>query len=452
MCSPVYDGIITVMENVDLIINARWIVPVNQENQVLEHHCVVINDGRIVDLIPQEQAKQDYQAETVHQFEHYCLMPGLINNHTHTAMSLFRGLADDLPLMTWLNEHIWPAEQKFVGDAFVEAGSELAIAEMIRGGTTCFNDMYFFPEATARVADQSGIRASIGMIVIDFPTNWADSVEEYFHKGQQLHDHYRHHPRITTAYAPHAPYTVSDGPLESLMMNAEELDVPIHMHIHETASETAQAVEQSGMRPLERLKDLGLLSPRLTAVHMTQLTEEEIAWCAEAGVNVVHCPESNLKLASGFCPVSQLIEKGINVSIGTDGAASNNDLDMFAEMKQTALLAKAVAQNASAVPAHVALEMATINGAKALGIDNITGSLEKGKAADLIAIDLNSVETQPIYDVVSQLVYATSRDKVTDVWVDGKHLLNNRQLTTLNSTQIIHNSQQWAEKIKQADS
>ena len=222
------------MENVDLIINARWIVPVNQANQVLEHHCVVINDGRIVDLIPQQQASQNYQAATVHEFEHHCLMPGLINNHTHSPMSLFRGLADDLPLMTWLNEHIWPAEQKFVGDAFVEAGSELAIAEMIRGGTTCFNDMYFFPEATARVADQSGIRASIGMIEIDFPTNWADSVEEYFHKGQQLHDHYRHHPRITTAYAPHAPYTVSDGPLESLIMNAEELDVPIHMHIHET--------------------------------------------------------------------------------------------------------------------------------------------------------------------------------------------------------------------------
>jgi 5-methylthioadenosine/S-adenosylhomocysteine deaminase len=452
MCSPVYDGIITVMENVDLIINARWIVPVNQANQVLEHHSVVINDGRIVDLIPHEQAKQNYQSETVHEYEQHCVMPGLINNHTHTAMSLFRGLADDLPLMTWLNEHIWPAEQKFVGDAFVEAGSELAIAEMIRGGTTCFNDMYFFPEATARVAEQSGIRASIGMIVIDFPTSWAGSVEEYFHKGQELHDRYRNHPRITTAYAPHAPYTVSDEPLNSIIMNAEELDVPIHMHIHETASETAQAVEQSGVRPLERLKDLGLLSPRLTAVHMTQLTEEEIEWCAEARVNVVHCPESNLKLASGFCPVSQLVDKGINVSIGTDGAASNNDLDMFSEMKQAALLAKAVAQNASAVPAHTALEMATINGAKALGIDNVTGSLEKGKAADMIAVDLSDVETQPIYDVVSQLVYATSKDKVTDVWVEGKHLLNDRQLTTLNTAQIIHNSQQWAEKIKQADS
>jgi len=439
------------MENVDLIINARWVVPVDQANQVLEHHSLVINDGRIVDLIPQQQATEKYHAALSHDFEQHCIMPGLINSHTHSPMSLFRGLADDLPLMTWLNEHIWPAEKRFVSDAFVEAGSELAIAEMIRGGTTCFNDMYFFPEATARVAEQSGIRACIGMIVIDFPTNWASSVADYFHKGQQLHDHYRLHPRITTAYAPHAPYTVSDEPLSSLIMNAEELDIPIHMHIHETAGEVSQSVEQFGKRPLERLKDLGLLSPRLNAVHMTQLTEQEIAWCAESGVNVTHCPESNLKLASGFCPVAQLSAQGINVAIGTDGAASNNDLDMFAEMKQTALLAKAVAQDASAVPAHTALEMATINGAKTLGIDDNTGSLEIGKAADLIAVDLSNVETQPIYDVVSQLVYATGRDSVTDVWVDGKHLLNNRQLTTLNPAQIIHNSQLWAEKIRQAD-
>jgi 5-methylthioadenosine/S-adenosylhomocysteine deaminase len=234
-------------------------------------------------------------------------------------------------------------------------------------------------------------------------------------------------------------------------MNAEELDVPIHMHIHETASETSQAVEQSGIRPLERLKDLGLLTPRLNAVHMTQLNEQEIEWCAETGVNIIHCPESNLKLASGFCPVANLIKHNINVSIGTDSAASNNDLDMFSEMRQTALLAKAVAQDASALPAHLALKMATLNAAKALGIDAITGSLEKGKAADVIAVDLNSIETQPIFDVVSQLVYATGRDKVTDVWVAGKQLLKDRQLTTLNTTQIIHNTQQWAEKIRHLD-
>ena len=436
------------MKNVDLIIHARWVVPVDAKQSVLEYHSVVVNDGRIVALLPQEKAKNKYTATHTHHYENHCIMPGLINNHTHAAMSLLRGLADDLPLMVWLNDHIWPAEKQWVSDAFVEAGSELAIAEMIRGGTTCFNDMYFFPDATARVVEQSGIRASLGMIVIDFPSAWANNVEEYLHKGQQLHDHYRHHPRISTHYAPHAPYTVSDSTLEKIIMNAEELDVPINMHIHETAEEVAQSVEQIGIRPLERLKNLGLLSPRLIAVHMTQLNEQEIGWCVDAGVHITHCPESNLKLASGFCPIAQLADNKINISLGTDGAASNNDLDMFAEMRQAALLAKAVAQDASAVPAYTALEMATINGAKALGIDAITGSLKKGKQADMIAIDLSDIESQPCYDIVSQLVYASSRNQVTDVWVDGKQLLKNRQLTTLNQAKIIQNTQQWAEKIK----
>jgi 5-methylthioadenosine/S-adenosylhomocysteine deaminase len=439
------------MKNVDLIINARWLVPVNNSHQVLEHHAVVINEGRIVALIPQQQARQKYTATICHDMNDHCIMPGLINNHTHSAMSLLRGLADDLPLMTWLNEHIWPAEKRWVSNAFVEAGSELAIAEMIRGGITCFNDMYFFADATARIVDQSGIRATLGMIVIDFPSAWANTAEEYLYKGQQLHDHYRHHPRISTAYAPHAPYTVSDSSLESIIMNAEELDLPIHMHIHETADEVTQSVDQYGVRPLERLKKLGLLSPRLMAVHMTQLNQQEINWCAESGVHIIHCPESNLKLASGFCPVNTLMQHGINLSIGTDGAASNNDLDMFSEMRQTALLAKAVAQDASVIPAHTAIEMATINAAKALGIDTITGSLEVGKAADIIAVDLSSLDSQPCYDVISQLVYATGRDMVSDVWVDGVQLLKDRQLTTLNKTKIIQNTQDWANKIRRAD-
>ena len=439
------------MKNVDLIIHARWLIPIDAKQSVLEHHSVVIDDGCILALLPQEKAKQKYIATTNHDMPQHCIMPGLINNHTHSPMSLFRGLADDLPLMTWLNDYIWPAEKQWVSDAFVEAGSKLAIAEMIRGGTTCFNDMYFFPEATARVVDQSGIRASLGMIVIEFPSAWAANVEEYLHKGQQLHDHYRHHPRITTAYAPHAPYTVSDSSLESIIMNAEELDLPIHMHIHETADEVAQSVEQFGVRPLERLKNLGLLSPRLIAVHMTQLDEQEIKWCADAGVNIVHCPESNLKLASGFCPVSSLEKQGVNISLATDGAASNNDLDMFSEMRQAALLAKAVANDASIIPAHTTLEMATINAARSLGIDDMTGSLKKGKAADLIAIDMSKLENQPCYDIVSQLVYSSNRNQVSDVWVEGKQLLKDRQLTTMNETSIIKNTQQWADKIRQAD-
>lgn len=439
------------MKKVDLIIHARWVVPVDAKNSVLEHHSIVINDGYIVALITQQQAKQKYSAAVEQHLNNHCVMPGLINNHAHAAMSLLRGLADDLPLMSWLHDHIWPAEQHWLSDSFVEAGSQLAIAEMLRGGTTCFNDMYFFPDATARIVDQSGIRASLGMIIIDFPSAWAADAEEYMHKGQQLHDYYRHHSRITTSYAPHAPYTVSDDTLKSVIMNAEELDIPIHMHIHETQDEINQSIEKYGVRPLERLKNLGLLSPRLIAVHMTQLTDEEIEWCAEAGVHIAHCPESNLKLASGFSPIATLAKHGINVTIGTDGAASNNDLDMFAEMRQAALLAKAVAQDATAIPAQTAVKMATINAAKSLGIDHITGSLKKGKAADIIAVDFSDIESQPCYDVISQLVYATGRHQVTDVWVEGKQLLKDRQLTTLHQTKISERTQQWATKIRQSD-
>ncbi len=436
------------MKQVDLIINARWIIPVDAKKRVLENHAVVINEGIIVALIEQGLASRRYTAINVKNLPDHCIMPGLINNHTHSAMSLLRGLADDLPLMSWLNDHIWPAEKKWVSDHFVEAGSELAIAEMLRGGTTCFNDMYFFPDATARAVDKSGIRASLGIVIIDFPSVWAADAQEYMLKGQQLHDHYRHHPRITTTYAPHAPYTVSDDTLKAVITNAEELDIPIHMHIHETADEVEQSIEQYGVRPLERLKHLGLLSPRLLAVHMTQLTDEEIQWCADAGVNIAHCPESNLKLASGFCPIGKLAKKKVNVTIGTDGAASNNDLDMFAEMRQAAILAKAVANDASAVPAYSAIEMATINAAKSLGIDDKTGSLKKGKAADLIAIDFSDIESQPCYDIISQLVYATGRHQVSDVWVDGKQLLKQRQLTTLNYNKLIQTTRQWADKIR----
>ncbi len=437
------------MKQIDLLIHARWIVPVEPDNKVLVDHAIAIHDGLIIGILPQEKAAQRYDADQVHHLDSHCLIPGLINSHTHLAMSLLRGLADDLPLMTWLNEHIWPVEKQHLSDDFVEMGSALAIAECLRGGVTCVNDMYFFPEATARVVDQSGIRAMLGMIVIDFPTTWASDSAECLRKGQQLHDHYRHHARITTAYAPHAPYTVSDETLHTIISNAEELDVPIHMHLHETADEIEQSITTYGMRPLQRLEKLGLLSPRLLAVHMTQLNEQDIATCKRAGVKIIHCPESNLKLASGFCPVGELHRRKINISIGTDGAASNNDLDMFGEMRTAALLAKAVHQDARTLPAYTALRMATLNGAKTVGLDNIIGSLKKGKAADITAVDLSDLEHQPLYDVISQLVYNTGRDKVTDVWVAGKHLLKSRRLLTMNKAEIMSRSQQWADKIKQ---
>ena len=432
---------------IDTLIHARWIIPVEPESVTLEHYTLVIDDGRIIDLLPTDLAKQKYQGTTTENLENHALLPGLINSHTHAAMTLMRGIADDLPLMDWLQNHIWPLEQKWMSEAFVKDGTDLAIAEMILGGTTCFNDMYFFPEITAAQAIHHGIRASVGLIVIDFPTVWAENSEAYIEKGLALHEQLRHHPLISTPFAPHAPYTVSDQPLQKIKTLADELELPIHMHVHETQHEIEQDLEKTGQRPLQRLHELGLIDPSFIAVHMTQLTDDEIARFAESGAHIVHCPESNLKLASGFCPVAKCIAAGINVALGTDGAASNNDLDMFGEMRTAALLGKAIAGDASAIPAMTALRMATINGAKALGLDNEIGSLSIGKAADVIAIDLSHLETQPLYCPVSQIVYAASRQQVTDVWVTGKRLLKQRHLTTVNIDELRRKIAEWRERL-----
>jgi 5-methylthioadenosine/S-adenosylhomocysteine deaminase len=437
------------MTHIDTLLQARWLIPVNPAHDCLEHHTIAIDDGRIVDILPDDQAIVQYSAKNRIAYPDHALMPGMINCHTHAAMSLFRGLADDIALMDWLQNHIWPAEQKWVNEAFVQTGTELAIAEMLRCGTTCFNDMYFYPDVSARVTRRVGIRACIGLIVLDFPTVWASNADEYIEKGTALRDLYRDDALIRTAFAPHAPYTVSDAPLQKIRTLADELDVPVHMHVHETEFEVANAVKQSGKRPLQRLQELNLLSPNLLAVHMTQLLDREITALAAAGSHVVHCPESNLKLASGFCPVAKLLAAGVNVALGTDGAASNNDLDMFGEMRTAALLAKGVANDATALPAHQALEMATINGARALGIDSFTGSLEVGKQADIIAVDLCTIETTPMFDPVSHLVYCTGRNQVSDVWVAGKHLMKQRVLTSLDIATIRTAARELAARINE---
>ena len=432
---------------VDTLIHAGWIIPVEPPFDTLKHHSLVIHDGRICDLLPTELAKQQYYATTVENLENHALLPGLINAHTHAAMSLMRGIADDLPLMDWLQNHIWPLEQKWMSEEFVKDGTDLAIAEMLRGGTTCFNEMYFFPDITAQQVQQAGIRATVGLIVIDFPSVWAKDSDEYLSKGLNLYEQLKDSTLCSTAFAPHAPYTVSDAPLQKIAGYAQKLQRPVHIHVHETAFEVTQAVEQTGKRPLQRLQELGLVNASLIAVHATQLTDAEISLLAEAGATIVHCPESNLKLASGFCPVAKCLDAGVNVALGTDGAASNNDLDMFGEMRTAALLAKAVANDASAVSAMTALRMATINGAKALGLADETGSLRVGKAADVIAVDLSSLETQPLYCPISQIVYAASRQQVTDVWVAGKRLLQQRQLTTLNLNELTAKVANWQQRL-----
>ncbi|MGH8624816.1 MAG: TRZ/ATZ family hydrolase [Gammaproteobacteria bacterium] len=431
---------------VDTLVHARWVIPV-EPREVLQHHSLAMAGTKVVDIVPTKQAREVFQARETYNLPQHALIPGLINAHTHAAMSLFRGIADDLPLMEWLNEHVWPAEQKWVSAEFVRDGALHAVAEMLRGGTTCFNDMYFFPDETARVASEAGIRACVGLILIDFPSPWATDAQDYFRKGEAVHDRFRDHPLVSIALAPHAPYSVSDEILVRVRALAEELDLPIHMHVHETEDEVKNAVARTSERPLQCLSRLGLLSPRLLAVHATQLRDEEIATLARYGVYVVHCPESNLKLASGFCPVAALTGRGVGVALGTDGPASNKDLDMFGEMRVAALLGKAVAGDARALDAHAVLTMATLNGARALGLDSLIGSLRPGKAADIVAVDLGDIETQPIYDPLSQLIYAAGRDKVSHVWVAGRQVVRERALLTLDKTAILERTMLWQERL-----
>lgn len=431
----------------DRIIHARWIAPVEGPRRLLEHHALVIKDGLIADLLPGDRVEQRWQAAETITLPGHLLIPGLVNAHTHAAMNLFRGLADDLPLMTWLEEHIWPAEGRWVSEDFIADGTRLACAEMIRSGTTCFADMYFFPDTIARTASEAGMRACIFSPLLDFPTPMGQGPDDYLRIATRAIDDWRHEPLIDIGFGPHAPYTVSDEPLQRALTLAEELDVPIMMHVHETAGEVSLASEAGGERPLARLARLGMLSPRLLAVHMTQLTDKELQLVSETGTHVIHCPESNLKLASGFCPVEQLRQAGINVALGTDGAASNNDLDMLGEMRTAALIAKGVAGRADALPADAALAMATLNGARAIGLEQTTGSLAIGKQADITAVDMTELESQPLYDPIAQLVYAAGRHQVSHVWVAGKALLVDRQLTTLNRERLLHDAQGWREKI-----
>ncbi len=432
---------------VDTLLHARWIIPIEPESVTYDYHSLVIDKGLIIDLLPTEQSKQKYQATHTEELLDHALLPGLINCHTHAAMSLMRGIADDLPLMDWLQQHIWPLEKQWMNAEFVKDGSDLAIAEMILGGTTCFNDMYFFPEVTAQQAILAGIRIKVGLVVIDFPTAWAQTGAEYIEKCLALHEKLRLSELCSTAFAPHAPYSVSDAAFVEIKKWSEQLELPIHIHLHETLHEVESAVAHNGITPLQRLQDMGLVNASLIAVHMTQLSATEIQQLATAGAHIVHCPESNLKLASGFSPVAQCLAAGINVALGTDGAASNNDLDMFGEMRTAALLAKAVSGDATAVSATVALQMATINGAKALGLDEVCGSLRIGKAADVIAIDLSYLETQPLYCPVSQIVYAASRQQVSDVWVAGQRLLKQRQLMTIDKAALLVRVAKWQERL-----
>ncbi|HEV7122003.1 MAG TPA: TRZ/ATZ family hydrolase [Rhodanobacter sp.] len=437
----------SIAQPVDLIIEARWVVPVEPHAVVLEDHAVVVDKDLIVAVLPIADARAAYAGRERVELGEHALIPGLVNSHTHNPMTLLRGLADDLPLMVWLQEHIWPAEARVIGPEFVRDGVELAVAEMLRGGTTCANENYFFPDVIGATYRKLGFRAVVGLPVIEFATAWANSQDEYFERAAEVHDSFIGDSLISTAFAPHAPYTVSDQSFERIRVQSDQLDLPVHLHLHETAHEIEEEKKKSGLRPFQRLQQLGLVNDRLIAVHMTQVTDGEIAACASAGTSVVHCPESNLKLASGFCPAERFRRAGVNLAIGTDGCASNNDLDMFGEMRTAAQLAKAVAADAAAFDAASALRAATLNGARAMGLEAKIGSIEVGKQADLAAVRLSDLETQPLFHIPSQLVYACNRQQVTDVWIAGHRKLAARVLPHMDTAAILARTRAWRERI-----
>jgi len=428
------------------VIEPRWVVPVTPAAAVMTDHAVVIESDRIAAVLPVADALARYPEATRVLLPEHVLIPGLVNLHTHAAMTLMRGMADDLALMDWLQNHIWPAENRMVSDGFVHDGTLLACAEMLRGGVTCFNDMYFFPEAAARAALQAGMRAALGIIAVEFRSAYASDAQDYLTKGIALRDSLRDEALLSFCLAPHAPFTVSDATFAQIAIYAGELDLPVHIHLHETAQELSESMDAHGMRPVARLERLGLLGPGLIAVHGVHLNKPEIELLARHGCSVAHCPSSNLKLGSGIAPVAALLQAGVNLGLGTDGAASNNRLDLFSEMRLAALLAKS-AGDPQVMPAHRALEAATIGGARALGLHERIGSITPGKFADLTAVNLSATELSPCYDPVSHLVYAAGREHVTDVWVSGARRVANGALIDLDENTLRSRAQYWKTKI-----
>jgi len=419
------------------ILKARWLLTMTPGSEVLNEHALVMQGERIAAILPWAEAEAQFpEAERVELGQHV-LIPGLINGHTHSAMSLLRGVADDVPLMDWLNNHIWPLEKKWVSEDWTYQGSLLSAAEALRGGVTYLNDMYFFPTAMARAAVDSGIRAGVSINVIDFPTGYASGPDDYIAKGVAAYEQFKGEALLDWTSAPHAPYTVSDETFVKLRELSERLDIQMHCHIHETEDEVQGSLKQYGMRPLERLNKLGVLNSKMMAVHMVHLNEDEIAMLARQGVHLVHNPNSNLKLASGVAPITALEAAGVNTILGTDGAASNNRQDMFGEIRAAALLAKGTTQNSTTVSARTALEMATIRAAKAMGREADLGTLEVGKLADVVAVSLDALECRPVYHADAQLVYVAGREHVSDVWVGGRRVLKGRELTTLDQGALL---------------
>jgi len=435
------------MEPVDTLVSARWVMPVEPDGRVLEHHSVAIRSGRIEAVLPTAEARLRYDAREMLDRPHHVLLPGLVNAHTHAAMVLMRGRAENLPLGPWLRTAVWPLERRWVDPEYVRDGTELAIAEMLRGGITCFADMHLWPDVVARTAAAAQMRASVGLVVTEAATSWAATADEYIDRGMRLRDEYKGDPLISTHFAPHSPYSASDGTLARVRRLADELDLPVAVHLHETAVEIEQSLQACGKRPLARLAALGLASPQLVAIHMTQVEPEDLDLLAEARASVVHCPESNLKLGAGVCPVAQLLGRGIRVALGTDGAASNNDLDLLAEARIAGFVSAGVAATPGELIASDLVRMATLEGAQTLGLGEVTGSLVPGKWADLCCIDLRAPRSWPVHDVATAVIYAASSQQVTDTWVAGRRLLADGHLRTVDESAVLERAETWAARL-----
>jgi 5-methylthioadenosine/S-adenosylhomocysteine deaminase len=431
------------MEHIDTLITARWVIPIEPAGQSFEQCAIAIHQGRIVSILPSTEARLRFAAREIIDRPTHVVLPGFVNAHTHAAMTLLRGAAESASVEHWRQREIWPIERRWIDADYVRDGTDLAIAEMLTSGTTCFGDVHLFPEVAAQAASDARMRACVGLPVTDAPTVWAASANEYFDKGLKLHDEYRDDPLITTAFAPCAPAALSDEALARVRRNADELELPMILRVNEMPTEA----EIAGERTIARLERLGLVSPLLVAVHLVHVNEADLESLARGGSSVVHCPQSNLKLGAGVCRAGAIAARGVNLALGADSAASNNDLDVLDEMRTAALLARGVHTHDPAITAHAWLQCATLNGARALGLSEVSGSLAAGKWADLCCIDLRRPQTQPVYDVAAQIVFAASREQVTDVWVAGRALVRDGQLTHTDLDDVLRRASLWRERV-----
>ena len=427
----------------DLLVSARWLLPVAPVNSALDNHAIAISDGVIVAVGSAEELLKSFEPRERLDLDHHVVLPGLVNAHGHAAMTLLRGAGEDQSLQAWLSETIWPLEGRLVSAEFVRLGTTVAIAEMLASGTTTFSDMYFFPEDCADVADSLGVRAQVCFPVIEMTNVWSDGVADCLHKGLALSDTYRHHERIDIAFGPHASYTVSADSLEKVTMYANEIDAQVQIHLHENAAEVEDAIQQTGQTWIKTLSDIGLLGPNLQAIHMTEVSDDDRALIAEAHTRVVHCPKSNLKLASGYSNIAALRKSGITVGLGTDGAASNNTLNLFNEAHVASLMAKHESRDPTQGNAQESIAMATLEGAKVLGIDDKVGSLEVGKQADFIAVDLDALSMLPNYDPFGALLHGDAGNNVTHAYVAGQSLYKDREFTRLDLPELTAKVREW---------